>query len=115
MFFVATRGKLLGQNLGLRSVHRVFESLRDQLGWRNRGTYDGPRIHDLRHTFAVRRVILWHEQGTDVDQSMLALSTYMGHVKISNTYWYLTAVPELMAVAAAKFERFVQTQEVKHA
>ncbi len=115
MFFVATRGKLLGQNLGLRSVHRVFESLRDQLGWRNRGTYDGPRIHDLRHTFAVRRVMLWHEQGTDVDQSMLALSTYMGHVKISNTYWYLTAVPELMAVAAAKFERFVQTQEVKHA
>jgi hypothetical protein len=46
---------------------------------------------------------------------MLALSTYMGHVKISNTYWYLTAVPELMAVAAAKIERFVQTQEVKHA
>lgn len=115
MFFVATKGKLLGQNLGLRSVHRVFESLRDQLGWRNRGTYDGPRIHDLRHTFAVRRVMLWHEQGTDVDQSMLSLSTYMGHVKISNTYWYLTAVPELMAVAAAKFERFVQTQEVKHA
>lgn len=115
MFFVATRGNLLGQSLGLRSVHRVFESLRDQLGWKSRGTYDGPRIHDLRHTFAVKRVMLWHEHGSDIDQSMLALSTYMGHAKISNTYWYLTAVPELMALAVGKFELFIQAQEVKHA
>ncbi|MGC1952047.1 MAG: tyrosine-type recombinase/integrase [Gammaproteobacteria bacterium] len=114
-FFVATRGNLLGQGLGLRSVNRVFESLRIQLDWRNRGAHNKPRIHDLRHTFAVRRVMLWHEQGTDIDQAMLALSTYMGHAKISNTYWYLTAVPELMAVAAGKFERFVQAQEVQHA
>ena len=57
-------------------------------------------MHDLRHSFAVRRLILWHEQGVDLDQRMLALSTYMGHVKISNTYWYLTAVPELLAHAA---------------
>lgn len=115
MFFVATRSKLLGQGLGIRTVHRVFESLRNQLGWKSRGTYDGPRIHDLRHTFAVRRVMLWHEHGTDIDQAMLALSTYMGHVKISNTYWYLTAVPELMALAAGKFELFAQAQEVEHA
>ena len=50
--------------------------------------------------------MLWHEHGTDIDQAMLALSTYMGHAKISNTYWYLTGVPELMALAGAKFERF---------
>ncbi len=56
--------------------------------------------------------MLWHEQGTDVDEAMLALSTYMGHVKISDTYWYLSAVPELMAVAAEKFERFAKAQEV---
>jgi hypothetical protein len=59
--------------------------------------------------------MLWHEHGTDIDCAMLALSTYMGHAKISNTYWYLTAVPELMAVAAGKFELFVQAQEVEHA
>ena len=46
---------------------------------------------------------------------MLALSTYMGHAKISHTYWYLTAVPELMALAGAAFERFAQPQEVDHA
>jgi len=115
MFFAATKSKLPGQGLGNRTVHRAFESLRNQLGWKSRGTYDGPRIHDLRHTFAVRRVMLWHEQGSDIDQSMLALSTYMGHAKISNTYWYLTAVPELMALVVGKFELFIQAQEVKHA
>lgn len=114
-FFVASRGKLLGQFLQPRSVDRIFASLRDLLGWTNRGDHHAPRIHDLRHTFAVRRVMLWHEHGTDIDQAMLALSTYMGHAKISNTYWYLTAVPELMAVAARKFELFVEVREMEHA
>lgn len=50
--------------------------------------------------------MLWHTGGTDVDQMMLALSTYMGHAKIIYTYWYLTAVPELMAIAASKFAHF---------
>lgn len=62
----------------------------------------------------VRRVLLWREQGVDVDQAMLALSTYMGHAKISHTYWYLSAVPELMALAGAKFERFAGPQEAEH-
>jgi len=51
-------------------------------------------------------MMLWHADGTDIDQMMLALSTYMGHAEISYTYWYLTAVPELMALAGGKFERF---------
>lgn len=84
-FFVGTRGRLLGQPLGDRQVHRVFNELRDQLGWVNRGAHDGPRIHDLRHSFVVRRVMLWHAQGIDVDQAMLSLSTYLGHAKVSNT------------------------------
>jgi len=113
-FFVGTRGRLLGQGLSLRQVHRVFIGLRDHLGWINRGAHDGPRIHDLRHTFVVRRVMLWHAQGMDVDPQMLALSTYVGHAMITNTYWYLTGIPELMAVAAAKFEVFTQAPEVCH-
>ena len=52
--------------------------------------------------------MLWHAQGIDVDQAMLSLSTYLGHAKVSNTYWYLTAVPELMALAGGKFERFAE-------
>ncbi len=108
LFFVGSRGQLLGQPLGDRQVHRVFNELRDKLGWVNRGAHDGPRIHDLRHSFAVRRLMLWHAQGIDVDQAMLSLSTYLGHAKVSNTYWYLTAVPELMALAGGKFERFAE-------
>jgi integrase len=45
----------------------------------NRGAHTAPRLHDLRHTFAVRRMMLWHAEGTEIDQMMLALSTYMGH------------------------------------
>jgi site-specific recombinase XerD len=107
-FFVSKKGKALSS----RQVHRIFVQLRQELGWVNRGAHHAPRIHDLRHHFAVRRVMLWHEQGIDIDQAILALSTYMGHVKISNTYWYLTATPELMALAAEKFERFANAPEV---
>lgn len=113
-FFVGTRGRLRGHSLGLRQVHRVFAGLRDQLGWVNRGAHDGPRIHDLRHTFIVRRVMLLHTQGVDIDQAMLALSTYVGHAKVTDTYWYLTGVPELMAVAADKFEAFTQVRGASH-
>jgi len=113
-FFVGTRGRHLGHGLDLRQVHRVFIGLRDQLGWINRGAHNGPRIHDLRHTFIVRRMMLWHAQGVDVDPQMLALSTYVGHAMVTNTYWYLTGVPELMAVAAEKFEAFTQIPEVCH-
>lgn len=105
-FFISSRGRRLGQPLGERQVHRVFNALRDSLAWVNRGAHEAPRLHELRHAFAVRRVMLWHAEGTNVDQMMLALSTYMGHAEIFYTYWYLTAVPELMALAGERFERF---------
>jgi integrase len=105
-FFVGSRGVLRGQQLGDRQVHRIFTQLRTQLGWVDRGGHGHPRIHDLRHSFAVRCLVRWHEQGIDLNQRMLALSTYMGHVKVSNTYWYLSGIPELMALAGARFECF---------
>ncbi len=105
-FLIGSRGRRLGQPLGDRQAHRVFNALRDSLGWLNRGAHAAPRLHDLRHSFAVRRMMLWHAEGTDVNQMMLALSTYMGHAEIFYTYWYLTAVPELMALAGSKFEHF---------
>lgn len=113
-FFISTRGKRRGCRLSLRQVHRVFVGLRDSLGWHNRGAHDSPRIHDLRHTFIVQRVMLWHAQIKNIDQAMLALSTYVGHAKITNTYWYLTGVPELMALAAEKFESYAEALEVHH-
>ena len=105
-FLVGSRGCRLGLPLGERQAHRVFTGLRDGLGWVNRGGHEAPRLHDLRHTFAVRRLVLWYADATEVDQKMLAPSTYMGHAEIFYTYWYLTAVPELMAIAAGRFEQF---------
>ena len=105
-FLISSRGRRLGEPLGDRQAHRVFNMLRDSLGWVNRGAHAAPRLHDLRHTFVVRRMMLWHADGKDIDQMMLALSTYMGHAEIFYTYWYLTAVPELMALVGKKFEHF---------
>ena len=114
-FFVGTRGRRRGTPLGDRQVYRVFTELRERLGWRNRGAHHAPRIHDLRHTFVVRRILLWQAQGVDVDQAMLSLSTYVGHAMVTNTYWYLSAVPELMALAAGRFETFISLSEVHDA
>ena len=65
-----------------------------------------PRLHDLRHTFACRCLLRWYADGKDLDHAVAALSTYLGHVKVSDTYWYLTGIPELLDLAAGRFERF---------
>jgi len=115
-FFVSTRGRRRGCALNLRQVRRVFDCLRNQLGWVNRGAHANPRIHDLRHNaFVVRRLLLWHAQGVDIDQAMLSLSTYLGHAMVTNTYWYLSGVPELMALAAGQCESLMPDSEVRHA
>jgi integrase len=114
-FFIGTRGRRRGLPLGDRQVHRIFGELRHQLGWRNRGTHHAPRIHDLRHTFVVRRIVKWQAQDVDFDQAMLSLATYVGHAMVTNTYWYLSAVPELMALAAGRFESFMSQAEVEDA
>jgi integrase len=95
-----------GRPLPKRTVHCVFQKLRAQLGWTARGAYTRARIHDLRHTFICRRVQLWHEHEAVIDNAMAALSTYVGHAKVSDTYWYLTGVPDLMAVTGRRFELF---------
>ncbi|HHE47953.1 MAG TPA: integrase, partial [Candidatus Acetothermia bacterium] len=63
------------------------------------------------HTFAVRRLLRWYEEGADVDQKILALSTYLGHAKVTDTYWYLSAVPEVMAITSQRFERFARGEQ----
>ena len=95
-----------GTQLPSGTVHHVFRHLRTELGYVARGAHGQVRIHDLRHTFICRRVRLWHEHGADIDNAIAALSTYVGHAKVSDTYWYLTGVPELMAIAGRRFEDF---------
>jgi hypothetical protein len=55
--------------------------------------------------------VRWYDEGADVGQKILALSNYLGHAKVTDTYWYLTGVPELMAIASQRFERLVQQQQ----
>jgi integrase len=100
-----------GRQLSTRMVHHTFQKIRTGQAWINRGAHPEIRIHDLRHTFICRRVLLWHENGADIDNAMAALSTYVGHVKISDTYWYLTGIPDLMAVAGKRFEVFAAAVE----
>jgi len=113
-FFIGTRGQRLGCHLGLRQVDRIFQQLREQLGWVNRGSHAAVRVHDLRHRFIVTRLLRWHARGVDIDQAMLTLSTYVGHARVANTYWYLSGVPELMGLAAERFDPLASNAEVDH-
>lgn len=87
------------------AVYSTFARLRQHLGWTSHGRARRPRVCDLRHTFAVRRLLGWYADGVDVNSRILALSTYLGHAGVADTYWYLSAVPELMAIASQRFER----------
>lgn len=104
-----------GEALRYAAVRRAWLRLTAGLGIVPRGGHRFVRIHDLRHTFICRRLMLWQDQGADIDNAMLALSTYVGHVNLADTYWYLQAVPELMALAGDRFESFASTaMEVRH-
>lgn len=105
-FFVTDRGTPLRYS----TVRQTFRRLcRTSLPVRTNGRM--PRLHDLRHTFACRRLLRWYEEGADVQHAVAALSTYLGHGKVSDTYWYLTATPELLGQAAARFEPFADPQQ----
>lgn len=101
-FFVSDRGKALDK----RTVHYTFVKLRQQLGWRARGGHPAPRIHDLRHTFICQALLRGYRKRRALGHDIGALSTYVGHAKVTYTYWYVTGIPELMALAARRFERF---------
>jgi integrase len=99
-FFVGDYGRPVRTD----SAEYAFRLLRQRLQWTSRGEHPAPRIHDLRHTFICRTLQRWYEEGVDIDRNILALSTYVGHARITDTYWYVTATPELMAIAARRFE-----------
>lgn len=93
-----------GQAAGTRKLQYAFREVCRELRWRARGGHREPRIHDIRHTFVCRRLQRWYEEGVDIDRNILTLSTYIGHAKVTDTYWYITATPELMAIAARRLE-----------
>jgi integrase len=71
----------------------------------------GPRIHDLRHTFAARTLLNWYRQGLDPNREMIKLSTYLGHSNPKHTYWYIEAVPELLELASERVSRSVERED----
>jgi integrase len=95
-FFVNFRGT----PLSYFGVNKAFHQLRRALGWTQRPI---PRLHDLRHTFAVRTLLAWYRSGEPVDTKLWTLSTYLGHRHLADTYWYLSAVPELMQLCQQRF------------
>ena len=99
-FFVTTRGNRPDKS----NIEKVFRELRRRAELQGERGSPKPRLHDLRHSFAVRTVIDWHCAGIDVQPRLLWLSTYLGHVEPSDTYRYLTAAPELLALAAKRLE-----------
>lgn len=99
-FFVS----LAGTKLIYKNVQRVFSRLRSQAAIETRAGHP-PRLHDLRHTFAIATLLDWYRDGANVEQRLPSLSTYLGHVDPTTTYWYLTATPELLALASERAEK----------
>jgi integrase len=103
-FFVSISGARLIYN----DVHWTFLQLVRRAGLQRRSATCRPRPHDLRHTFAVRTLLDWYRAGLDVEARLPLLSTYLGHFEPSNTYWYLSAAPELMALAGQRLEHAME-------
>ena len=120
--YSAARGRILGFKIttaffadenGLRlrslSAERNFARVSQKIGLREKqiGNYHGhgPRLHDLRHSFASKTILDWFRLGRDIDREMYKLSTYLGHTNPAGTWWYIEAVPELLRLASERAEQ----------
>jgi len=100
-FFISGRRTALDPG----HIHRTFYQLLDQAEVHALAGAPRPRLHDLRHRFAIQTLLRWYRSGQDVERHLPTLSTFLGHVRIEHTYWYLSACPDLMGHALARFER----------
>lgn len=99
-FFVSAAGRRVRYD----NFHQTWLKLVQGAGLVRRSAACRPRPHDMRHSFAVRTLIGWYRDGVDVEACIPRLSTYLGHVHPANTYWYLSAAPELLGLAAQRLE-----------
>jgi integrase len=102
-FFVSEAGTPLAYS----TVGRTFLGIVRRLAIHGTAGSHGPNLRCLRHTFAVRRMLDWYSRGLDVNKHLPHLSVYLGHAKPQNTYWYLTATPDLLSKAGTRFESYV--------
>ena len=109
-FFLGGGGRAISRH----TAERYFRILRDRIGLKRRdGAYFQPRLHDLRHTFAVHRLVAWYRSGADVQRLLPKLSTYLGHLGLAETQHYLSMTPELLREASRRFESYARP-EVSH-
>lgn len=100
-FFITRTGHPLDGG----DVRRSFYRLSREIGLRTPGDSHGPRLHDFRHRFAVETLMGWYRSQQDIERRLPVLSTYLGHVHVADTYWYLSAHPQLMTLAMARMQR----------
>jgi integrase/recombinase XerD len=107
-FFTTRRGA----RVKIDTLQQNFEFFRTQAGIvRNGGTGEQPRLHDLRHTFAVHRLTSWYQQGANVNVLLPMLSTYLGHVHLRHTQVYLSMTPALLHEANKRFESYLAKED----
>ncbi len=81
-----------------------FIRLSRQIGLRQPSDHHGPRIHDMRHRFVIKTLRSWYKKKMDVDVHLPELAAYLGHGHVSDTYWYISATPELLQLATRRLE-----------
>ena len=101
-FFIGRNKKAVEQH----TIQDAFQLIREKAGVRRNDGSQQPRLHDLRHTFAVHRLTAWYKEGADVQRLLPVLSVYMGHVRLSSTSTYLTMTPALLEEAGRRFEQY---------
>lgn len=101
-FFVAESGK----PLGYETCRETFATLLARAGIQQPARGGRPGLHGLRHTFTVGRMVEWHRAGLPLKELLPTLSVYLGHVQPAHTYWYMTATPELLTIAADAFQQY---------
>jgi site-specific recombinase XerD len=106
-FFATTRGTKIPPAMARLN----FAGLRQRAGVHARpGALTAPRLHDLRHSFAVNRLVAWYREGADVQRLLPQLSTYLGHRRITSTQRYLTMIPDLLEQASLRFETYTRSE-----
>lgn len=106
-FFLSNQGRRITE----WSARYAFIQLSKQTGLRDPADSNGPRIHDIRHSFAVKTLLNWYRNGIDINEKIALLSTYLGHKKSTDTYWYITGTPELLAKATNRLEKNIGEQQ----
>lgn len=99
-FFISEAGKRLTKCI----VERTFVKLSREIGLRGPLDSHGPRLHDFRHTFAVKTLLRLYKSDHNIEQRIAHLATYLGHRHVNDTYWYLSGVPELMKLVADRLD-----------